>query len=295
MLRRLALGAMILSIAGGSGCDCGRSGGAGDGGTDMPNDGLSDLFGDQPIPDLFIPDGPGIPLPDGGMCYFASCARGVWACGDCMDNDGDGLIDDDDPDCLGPCHNSENSFYLNIPGSETPNCDRDCYYDNNQGSGNDHCAWASTCDPLAPEIGCEYDVGDVGSIKCPDVQRTGCQDFCGPLTPNGCDCFGCCYIEFATMSATVFLGTRDSTGTPTCALDNPDGCAPCTQAQNCVNTCEDCELCLGRDPSDIPASCADMGVRMCPFAPNQPCGLPGDPDCAPGYRCVTGCCAAIIL
>jgi hypothetical protein len=39
-----------------------------------------------------------------------------------VDNDNDGKIDSQDPDCLGPCHNLENSFDLGIPGGGHGNC-----------------------------------------------------------------------------------------------------------------------------------------------------------------------------
>ena len=38
-----------------------------------------------------------------GGCFPVLCADGnSYGCGDCMDNDDDGLIDDKDPECLGP-------------------------------------------------------------------------------------------------------------------------------------------------------------------------------------------------
>src|SRR5688572_7666857 len=42
-------------------------------------------------------------------------------CGDCQDNDNDGLSDAADPECLGPCDNTEDSFHGGIddPGNDT--------------------------------------------------------------------------------------------------------------------------------------------------------------------------------
>ena len=51
-----------------------------------------------------------------------SCAGIVYQCGDSIDNDADGLLDADDPECLGPCDNSEDSYSPNLPGG-TPACD----------------------------------------------------------------------------------------------------------------------------------------------------------------------------
>ncbi len=43
-----------------------------------------------------------------GGCFPVLCPDGnSYGCGDCIDNDGDGLIDDRDPECLGPCDNTE--------------------------------------------------------------------------------------------------------------------------------------------------------------------------------------------
>ncbi|MBW1831748.1 MAG: hypothetical protein JRJ10_08630, partial [Deltaproteobacteria bacterium] len=36
-----------------------------------------------------------------GGCQVIECAGRVTLCGDCMDNDDDGLVDNDDPECLG--------------------------------------------------------------------------------------------------------------------------------------------------------------------------------------------------
>src|SRR5690348_5261424 len=45
---------------------------------------------------------------DGGnwACNVTSCGGRVTACGDCMDNDGDGEVDSHDRECLGPCDNT---------------------------------------------------------------------------------------------------------------------------------------------------------------------------------------------
>ena len=104
---------------------------------------------------------------DGGTftCYVAPCQGHVYQCGDCIDNDGDGLIDSQDPDCLGACQNNESGFTGNIPGQNNAPCKSDCYWDQDTGSGNDDCYWDHSCDPFEqgppaatnPEIGCAYD------------------------------------------------------------------------------------------------------------------------------------------
>jgi len=68
-------------------------------------------------------------------------------------------------------------------------------------------------------------------------------------------------------------------------------CHPCTQVEDCLNPCGECELCFGRD--ELPEGCdPGEGSARCPD-PGQgaPCGLEGDAPC-PSYEvCITGCCA----
>src|SRR5262249_51732889 len=86
-----------------------------------------------------LPHGYITPNPDGGIvitldgggtftCYIAPCQGKVYACGDCIDNDGDGLVDSMDPDCLGACQNNEAGFYGSIPGQNNAPCKSDCYW-----------------------------------------------------------------------------------------------------------------------------------------------------------------------
>ncbi|NCT11979.1 MAG: hypothetical protein GW767_04415, partial [Rhodobacterales bacterium] len=57
-----------------------------------------------------VHDGGVVIVEDGGatiICYKTTCAGKLLECGDCVDNDGDGLVDWRDPECLGPCDNTE--------------------------------------------------------------------------------------------------------------------------------------------------------------------------------------------
>jgi len=255
----------------------------------------------------------------GGPTTVATCQGKVYACGDLIDNDGDGLIDSQDPDCLGPCDNTEDSYYGGIPGQNNAPCKSDCYFDQDTGSGNDDCYWSHKCDPLetAPDYypetqsgaNCAYNPNAQisGTSKSCDQlnlgQSQGCYDYCGPLTPNGCDCFGCCELP-AGGGNYVWLGSLDTNGNPSCDIANvndPTKCHPCTPVQACLNTCGKCELCIGKDtlpPECFPpdggtgtgGSAPDGGIeQQCPTGV-QPCGLPGQAPCAPGSYCITGCC-----
>ncbi|RLB44558.1 MAG: hypothetical protein DRJ42_31445 [Deltaproteobacteria bacterium] len=142
------------------------------------------------------------------------------------------------------------------------------------------------------------------------------------MTPNGCDCFGCCDIPGGTGNF-VYIGTVDEdTREGTCTLAdaaNPELCHPCTIAPDCYNPCGRCEICLGRTAADLPADCfpppppvdagtpSDAGtlpdggtpppVDSGPPPPpptcddgRQACDVPGTGPCPGGYFCITGCC-----
>ncbi len=241
-----------------------------------------------------------------GGCFPALCPDGnSYGCGDCMDNDDDGLVDDKDPECLGPCDGTEGPVLLTGTPGETGNqCKADCYFDRGNGSGSGECEWNRSCDPLEPKDQCPY---DPTPQICPETQPEGCEDSCGALTPNGCDCFGCCTFP-ELDGGYVYLGSEiGSDGTCTLAdIDDPALCRPCTPAGNCLNECLRCEICLGKPT--IPEDCfpgtggsggmgggggSDGGDLRCPPG-KQACGLPGDPQCPASTFCLTGCCTVLV-
>jgi hypothetical protein len=243
-----------------------------------------------------------------GGCFPALCPDGnSYGCGDCIDNDDDGLVDDKDPECLGPCDGTEGPILLTGTPGETGNqCKADCYFDRGNGSGSGECEWNRSCDPLEPKDQCPY---EPSPQICPESQPEGCEDSCGALTPNGCDCFGCCTFP-ELDGGYVYLGSEiGSDGTCTLAdVNDPELCRPCTPAGNCLNTCERCEICLGKPT--IPEDCfpgtggsggsggmggsggSDGGMR-CPVG-KQACGLPGDEPCPASTFCLTGCCTIVV-
>lgn len=228
-------------------------------------------------------------------CIVRDCAGVVFECGDCIDNDGDCRIDGRDDQCLGACDDSEASLYPDLPGGGIA-CRPDCYFDLDAGAGNDDCLWSHRCDPLEipPDYNpagsaCEYDPSTIVSGQsCFDMmsfQSSDCLDFCVPLTPNGCDCFGCC--EVPGTGQFFWLGSEDEFGTGSCdlnSLGDPSLCKPCTPVPACEKPCGTCELCVGK--TTLPASCTD---QECPVGADL-CGLPGQADCPAGSFCITGCC-----
>jgi cysteine-rich repeat protein len=205
------------------------------------------------------------------------CGNKIYQCGDLLDNDMDGFTDLDDHECISPCDNDEGSFQTELPGQNN-DCKGDCYFDDNSGGGDDHCEWNLQCDPENPgaEIGCPY---DPNFAMCDLEMPQSCLDFCTPLVPNGCDCFGCCEID----GQFVYLDGAD------CALDNLDGCTSCTFFDNCNNPCEPelCELCFGQDPEDLPDDCEE------PSCPEDATPCEDISDCELGWFCQTGCCIPI--
>jgi hypothetical protein len=177
------------------------------------------------------------------------------------------LVDIADPECLGPCDNYEGEELLSGVGGETAEqCKADCYFDFGNGAGNDDCHWSRSCDPLEPKLQCSYVPGlaesEGGTNKdCPLAQPALCEETCAPLTPNGCDCFGCCTFPELEGKGPggddvyVFLGSEsDSEGTCTFAtVGDPDLCRLCTPVDDCLNTCGRCEICLGKPT--IPDDC----------------------------------------
>jgi len=238
-------------------------------------------------------------------CTQKLCADKLYACGDCSDNDGDGNVDEADSQCLGPCDNTEDSFFGSISGANNAPCRQDCYFDSDTGAGNDDCYWNQKCDPLSlpedyPPSGdaqCSYDemASTPGSgATCTGLreqQSTMCTDMCMPYTPNGCDCFGCCELP-AGSGAFVWIGSTNN-GAGSCSeetLGDASACRPCTPVPSCFNECGECEVCAGRPDPD--PTCAGPDDNGCGDG-YQACGRPGQGPCEPGMYCITGCCITV--
>ena len=241
----------------------------------------------------------------GYACQVTPCQGRIYQCGDCLDNDGDHLVDSDDPDCTGPCDDSETSYGSGLPGSGTAPCKQGCYFvAQEMAASGERCNWSQDCDPLsvAPDYppsgdsNCVHKPGAVvpgSGATCDELstaQPSACLASCLPLTPNGCDCFGCCELP-ADSGTFVWIGSTEKSA---CSCDaahigDPAACHPCTPVRSCFNACDPCKVCVGRAAPG--PSCATPGVGRCPDMAAA-CGQPGESDCAAGYYCVTGCCEA---
>jgi hypothetical protein len=235
---------------------------------------------------------------------------GSTQCSDGIDNDGDGLIDAADPECTGGLDNDESSFATGIPGDNVDPKWQDCFFDGNSGGGDDGCRYSTGC--LTGELS--------PTDKSCAVSAT-CRKNCMPLTPNGCDCFGCCAVKAPDGAIShVFIQSSCTYAD----LGDPKKCPACTPSAACDNTCDHCELCLGK--TSLPADCAPStggaggassggaggtssggragstgaggagGVCVAPVCADgqQSCGVACLPDCAPGYYCLTGCCVPTV-
>ena len=215
-----------------------------------------------------------------GPCKPLACDGKTFACGDCMDNDGDGKIDLNDPECISPCDDREDTFATGLPGDNMDACKQDCFFDGNSGQGDDGCIWDLRCDPENPgaNVGCEYTGGNNCNNQPPN-QDEDCIMFCEQYVPPGCDCFGCCEVETPDGPVHIFLNSG-----PDCSLANLDACQSCTyQIDDCGTPCEPemCELCFGQD--ELPEGCDD---NMCEIG--DPCD--SEADCPTDFYCLLGCC-----
>lgn len=232
------------------------------------------------------------------------CNGTVYACSDGIDNDGDGLIDARDPECVGPCDDDEGSFATGIPGDNVDACKQDCFFDGNSGGGDDKCDWNLGCDTAYTEWAAANDGKVCQPSKCDIGSSTQCIGSCLRLTPNGCDCYGCCTVYIDGSPTNIYLGSPD------CSTEHPENCAACTPRDDCVNTCGECELCLGKTLEDLPPSCfpatPDGGTATTDGGVTPPsttlCG-PGvvacpnltHDECPTGEYCQTGCCIQVVL
>lgn len=232
-----------------------------------------------PVDSPFITDPMGRVLcPGGEPC----------ACDNGIDDDGDGFIDDFDPECTGPFDDDEGSFATGIPGDNMDFC-QDCFFDGNSGHADDMCPYHTDClyGRTPPPRGMSP------CFRCTSTNE--CRNNCLPRVPNGCDCFGCC--EAYTSSGTrVTILLEES-----CSLDKLEdstACTPCVQSTDCVNKCDECELCLGRTLEDLPESCmepgADAGTPTYTCPPDRPPCDESNP-CDSDHYCLDGCCASILI
>jgi hypothetical protein len=207
------------------------------------------------------------------------CGGDGCQCNNGIDDDGDGQIDGFDTECVGPYDDDEGTFATGIPGDNSDPKWQDCFFDGNSGAGDDGCRYSTRC--LTGEL----------EPTDPDCTVTdACVEFCAPMTPNGCDCFGCCGVT-DSKGVEHFVVVKGACSVET--LDDPKVCIPCTPSDLCGNECGECELCPGKSPEDLPASCAsppDEGGAGAGGTGNTPptAGAGGSTPEIPVYECDNG-------
>jgi len=289
----LLSGAVVIAlIACGSSSETGGAESSGAGGTASAT-GATGGGGEGNDSSIDLPDGQGGTSSgsgdagvDGNTFTGDGCVNGDTACTNCLDDDGDGLIDAFDPECSGPLDDDEGTFATGIPGDNIDSC-QDCFFDGNSGHGNDGCQYATEC-----LYGMEPTGG--GASDCFNCEVSdACVDFCRPYTPNGCDCFGCCDVfDQDGEKHTVLLDGSCSTGN----LDDPDACTECVPSTDCYNDCKPCEICIGKPkPAEEcdgagGAAGAGGGGNSVPECSDGVTPCTEDMPCSETQFCLTGCC-----
>jgi hypothetical protein len=249
--------------------------------------------------------------PDGGGAGSGDASTDAWragmctpggpACSNCIDDDGDGLIDGFDPECTGPLDNDEATFSTGIPGDNKDPVEQDCFFDGDSGAGNDGCNVHVCCLLGAKTVAeCPIGANRYNPADCPPPLGTvplsqKCIDTCGKLAPPGCDCFGCCTVCDPTSHNCydIDINPADSVGCGPATLADPSKCLRCVKNTQCGNaTCggTTCILCPGQTHGDLPPSC--NGSSTCPDG-EQACT--NDAACSASTYCANGCCIGILL
>jgi len=243
--------------------------------------------------------------------FHGTCTPGGPQCSNCLDDDGDGLIDGFDPQCTGPFDNDEGSFATGIPGDNKDTIQQDCFFDGNSGGGDDGCN-QHVCCLLGATTKAECQADLVGLVNNPAVEGNKydvtqcfpplgsatipakCVMTCAAITPPGCDCFGCCTV-CEPGSTTCFDIAISPVTSPGCMQDNladPSACKRCTKTTACGGgDCggTTCVLCAGQNSTDLPPSC--NGTNACP-AGQATC--PSGSGCPDQTYCDSGCCIGVI-
>ncbi len=217
----------------------------------------------------------------GGPCDPQSSAQ----CNNCVDDDGDGLVDGDDPHCSGPRDDDEQTFATGIPGDNSDPRKQDCFFDGNSGM----CQIHTCC--LLPDPCDEATYGSFDRETDCDLDAR-CVEDCAPLAPPGCDCFGCCTVCAPGTGECVDILAGLSSGCPLDDLSS-DACVECVKSTACSGGgCDPaaCILCPGQTEVDLPADC--NGANQCPGG-EPTCAASS--DCEGDAYCVSGCCVGVVV
>ncbi len=203
-------------------------------------------------------------------------------CNNCEDDDDDGLVDGFDPECTSSLDDREDSFATGIHGDNGNAVKQDCFFDGDSGSGNDGCD-LHVCCLLAGACPIDQPPFDPGSCSV----TAECVTNCMPITPPGCDCFGCCTI--CDDLGCVDILTNPATA-PLCdasVIHDQSKCPSCNKFTQCSGgECgsSECILCPGQTEEDLPPECTG---HECPGGISS---CDDNTDCLSDEFCSAGCC-----
>ncbi len=212
------------------------------------------------------------------------CSAAAAECNNCVDDDADGLTDGFDPECTGAADDDESSFATGIPGDNRDRKFQDCFFDGNSGGGDDKCSVHTCCilDTCPADLQGSFDPND-----CSPTQE--CINNCSPLTPPGCDCFGCCTICDDVGCVDIFTHPQVAPDCDQDSIHDPTKCPTCTPVEECGSDCSDpCVLCPGQTVDDLPPECSGnecpAGLTVCS----------NNTQCNADEFCSSGCCVRVI-
>ena len=192
-----------------------------------------------------------------------SCVAGATQCTNCVDDDGDNMVDGFDIECSGAIDDDESSFATGVPGDNQGDVRQDCFYDGNGGTGDDGCdvhvcCLLAECPPGLP--GPPFDP----AVDC--VIGDACRAACEPLTPPGCDCFGCCTICDDAGCEDIYVHPAFAPECDASSIHDGAVCPACVKRTECTSGCD-----AGSPSCETSADC---------------------PDVTP--YCAAGCCLAVV-
>ncbi len=174
-------------------------------------------------------------------CEPVRCTGQPKECADCIDNDGDGLLDHEDPDCWGPCDESEAAF----SGGERQCVGQACFFQRDCGTGNDE-----QCLPLVPNgcdcRGCCMAPGRSEPIYLGSLDQSGAAS-CSASSLDDPDACQSCELDETCFNPCddCELCFAQSELDPACASDS--GCT----APQCDDGVAPCGGCAGECPSGL--------------------------------------------
>jgi hypothetical protein len=212
------------------------------------------------------------------------CGADGCACANGIDDDGDGKADAEDAECVGAADDDEATYATGMPGDNRDPKWQDCFFDGNSGAGDDRCRYPTGCL-----------TGEIAPTDEACAITEACLDRCMPLTPQNCDCFGCCTVIVGGASVDIVL----SSSCTSAKLGDAKACTRCEKSLDCqpppaVDAGAPPAVDAGPPPPAVDAGPpppveTDSGTEW-PPCDNGAVSCTSSSQCATGYVCAEGCC-----